>query len=394
MLEPFFYMLKGMGLPVTPTEWMTLHEALEKDLADSSLLDFYYLSRGLLVKTEQHYDIFDRAFGEFFSRFETSEEMLATILAGMKAPDEELNLSPEELAKLKKLNLSELRARFEEKYRTGHYDEHVGGNKQIGTGGRSPTGEMGDNPQGLRVGENEQGRHRRAIQVATKRRFEDLSGGRVLDTRQIQAALRRLKVMVAEGPEDQLSLEKSIDASARGGGDIELVFEAERRNRVKVILFLDAGGSMWPHAKMADLLFSAARGLFKQVDHYYFHNCVYQQVWKSFDKNERIDTAQILNEADPKSKVLFVGDAAMALSELLAVDGSIDYFQRNDLPGIKWLSKIHEQFPSSVWLNPEPQRAWNMTDSTRYIQRVFPMFPLTLEGMEEAAKFLVTGKKH
>lgn len=393
MIEPFFYMLKSMGLPVTPTEWMTLHQALDQDLADSSLLDFYYLSRGLLVKNEQHYDIFDRAFGEYFARFETSQEMLATILAGMKAPDEELNLSAEELAKLKKLDLSELRKRFEDKYKTGHYDEHVGGNEQIGTGGRSPTGDMGDNPQGLRVGEREEGRNRRAIQVATKRRFRDLSGGRVLDTRQIQAALRRLKVMVAEGPEDQLSLEKSIDASARGGGEIELVFEAERRNKVKVVLFLDAGGSMWPHAKLADLLFSAARGMFRQVDHYYFHNCIYQQVWKSFEDNERVETSKILHEADPKSKVIFVGDAAMALSELLAVDGSIDYFQRNELPGIKWLAQIRERFPSSVWLNPEPERTWNMTDSTRYIQRVFPMYPLTLEGIEEAARYLVTGKQ-
>lgn len=392
MFEPFFYLLRGQGLPVTPTEWLSLQQAVGGDLSRSSLGSFYALSRALLVKSERHYDLFDRVFAHYFAGAETSEDILETILAGMKDVDAR-QLSAEELSRLGVLSLDELRKRFQKKYEEGRYDEHVGGSEQIGTGGRSPTGDLGDNPGGLRIGEREAGRLGKAVQVATKRRFKDLSGERVLDTRQIQAALSRLKALLPEGPEDQLHLEKTIDRTARGGGEIDLVFEAERRNKVKVALFLDAGGSMLPYAKTVDLLFSAARGLFRQVDHFYFHNCLYQQIWRSFSSNERLDTDKVLRELDPRAKAIFVGDAAMALTELLARDGSIDYFLRNDLPGIGWLEKAARALPRAVWLNPLPERRWGMSDSTSYIRRIFPMYELTLDGLDQAGRYLMTGRR-
>lgn len=389
MLEPFLYMLRAQGLKVSTTEWLALQEALAKGQANSSLSDFYYLARALLVKSEEHFDLFDRTFVEYFKDFTTSDEMLRAILAGLKEA-EELNLSDEELALLKRHSLEELLERFRKKFEEGHFDQHVGGSEQIGTGGRSPTGDLGDNPQGLRIGEREQGRHKRAIQVATRRRFRDLAGDHVLDTRQIQAALRRIRSLLREGPEDVLNLERTIDATARNAGEIDLVFEAERRNKVRVALFIDVGGSMDVHAALTEKVFSAAKGLFRRLDYYYFHNCIYQEVWKSFGRNERMETEKVLRELDPGTKTIIVGDAAMALSELLARHGSIDYFSHNDVPGIRWLERLREALPNSVWLNPEPHRYWEITDSIRYVRRVFPMFELTLEGLEEASRHLMT----
>ncbi len=386
MFSDFFYGLKKIGVPVTLTEWITFHEALSQDLALSSPDRFYYLSRSLLVKTETHFDKFDRVFLHVFKGIETPEEMVEKILEGLKEVPE-LVLTEEEKALLEALDLDEVRRRFEEQYKEGHFDEHVGGNKAIGTGGRSTQGAFGYNPAGVRIGQG-RSRHKKAIQVAEERRFANYSSDMVLDVRQFKVALSRLRTLIPIGPEEELDLEKTIDETCKKD-DLTFVWERSKENSVKLVLLMDTGGSMWPYAELVSRLFSASRSLFGKLRYYYFHNCVYQDIWTDMGRNKKIKTEEILKNVDPDSKIIFVGDASMAPSELTHRDGAIDYWYSNDIPGLLWLDQFRQKFKNCAWLNPEPVRNWRHVESISLVREVFEMYPLTLDGLQEAVKDLM-----
>lgn len=388
MFTDFYYTLRGHEVPVTPTEWLTFMRALSAGSVPPTMEGFYSVGRALMVKNEGDFDRWDRAFLEYFKDVESSDDMMAKILAGLKAvPPKELTEA--EKALIEHLDLEQIRANFEKQYREGHFREHVGGSKRIGTGGTSTQGNSGFNKAGVRVGGD--GRLRRAVQIAGERKFRDYAGDRVIDIRTVQLALRRLRKLVPTGPEDELNLDRTIDATAKNAGDIDLVWQQRKLPGVRLVLLMDSGGSMWPHAELVEILFSAAKGLFREVEFFYFHNMVYDQVWRSFRTGEKLRTAELIHDRVPETKILFVGDAAMALSELLSVNGAIDYFARNE-PGIRWLARFRDKFRHVAWLNPEPAENWHYADSTARIAQMIPMFPLTLEGLEDAVRELTQGR--
>ncbi len=389
MFTDFYYALRTHEIPVSPTEWLIFMKALSEGAVPASMEGFYAVGRALLVKNESDFDRWDRTFLEYFRDVESSAEMMAKILAGLKkVPPKELTEA--EKALIQELDLDQILANFEKQYKEGHFVEHVGGNKRIGTGGTSTQGNSGFNKAGVRVGG--EGRLRRAVQIAGDRRFRDYSGDRVLDIRSVQLALRRLKKLIPTGPEDDLNLDRTIDSTAKNAGDIDMVWQRRKLPGVRLILLMDSGGSMWPYAELVEILFSAAKGLFRELEFFYFHNCIYDQVWKSFRTGEKLKTAELLHDRPPETKIIFVGDAAMALSELLAENGAIDYFAKNE-PGIRWLQRFHDKFQHAAWLNPEPPENWRYTESIQRIARVIPMYPLTLEGLDEAVKDLAGGRR-
>ncbi len=390
MFINFFHELKSAGLPVTLKEYLILMEALEARIAACRMEDFYYLSRASLVKDERNLDKFDRVFSEVFEGIESlSEDLTADI------PDEWLRaltekyLTEEEKAEIEALGgwdkiMEELKKRLEEQK-----ERHQGGNKWIGTGGTSPFGAYGYNPAGIRIGQHES-RHKRAIKVWDKREFKDLDDTLELGTRNIKVALRRLRQFARIGAPEELDLDDTIKSTANKGYlDLKLV--PERRNAVKVLLFFDVGGSMDPFIRSCEELFSAARTEFKHMEYFYFHNCVYESVWKQNHRRytEKLDTWDVLHTYGSDYKIIFVGDASMSPFELSHAGGSVEHM--NPEPGYLWLQRITEIYPSTVWLNPSPEKYWQHTQSITMIRQLMDdrMYPLTLEGLDTAMRELI-----
>lgn len=390
MFINFFFNLKSKGIPVSLHEWITLHRAISMNLNDCSLTSFYHMARSILVKNEIFFDRYDIAFLDTFKDIETTDEMLEKILDGLKKV-KELQLSEEEKRQIEQLNLDEVLKNFEEQLKQEHYKEHVGGNKAIGTGGRSTQGAWGYNPAGIRIGQGES-RHKRAIQIAEKREFRNYSSDITLDTRQMRVALSHLRSLLPMGEGQKLDLKKTIDITCKNAGEIELVWQDKEKKSSKVMLLMDVGGSMTPYSELVERLFSASASQIRKFKHYYFHNALYQDLWTDIERNSSISTMEMLKSEDTDYKVIIVGDAEMAPSELTWANGAVDYWYHNDIPGIVWMQRFKEKFKDAIWLNPLPKRSWDYVHSVRMIRDVFPMFELTLDGLDEGVKYLMTGK--
>ena len=389
MLSSFFLKLKDYKVPVSIKEWLTLLEAMQKGVISPSIDEFYYLSRIALVKDEQNFDKFDRAFGEFFKGVES----LAGV--GFDVPPEwllkqaELNLSEEEKAMIESLGgwdklMEALKKRLEEQKA-----RHQGGNKWIGTAGTSPFGAYGYNPAGIRIGQD-RSRNRSAVKVWDAREYRNLDDAVELGTRNIKVALRRLRKFARDGAPDELDLDLTIDKTARNAGWLDLQMRPERHNAVKVLMFLDIGGSMDDHIRLCEELFSAAKTEFKHLEYFYFHNCLYDYVWKDNRRrnSERIRTFDILHKYGHDYKVVFVGDATMSPYEVLQPGGSIEY--SNDESGEVWMRRILEVYSKAAWLNPEPEELWNYRQSIGVLREIMGgrMYPTTIEGLERAMRAL------
>jgi uncharacterized protein len=390
MFVEFFHQLKAAGVPVTLKEYLTLMEAMEHDLAARRVEGFYYLSRAALIKDERNLDKFDRVFGKVFKGLESTEQGLAVEIPSEwlkklveKYLTEEEKKQIEAMGGLDKL-LETLRKRIAEQK-----GRHQGGSKWIGTGGTSPFGAYGYNPEGVRIGQDEN-RNFRAVKIWDKREFKDLDDTIELGTRNIKIALRRLRKFARTGAPEELDLDGTIkDTAHKGYLDIKL--RPERHNAVKVLLFFDIGGSMDWHVRAVEELFSAARIEFKHMDHFYFHNCLYERVWK--ENRRRYDdtkpTWDVLHTYPHDYKVIFVGDASMSPYEITTPGGSIEHF--NEEAGAIWLERVARTYPACVWLNPVPENQWEMTYSVRMIRQLFGerMYPLTLDGLDRAMRELV-----
>lgn len=389
MFVDFFYILRGAGVPVTLREFLGFLDSMEARVIEPDAESFYYLARTTLVKDERYIDSFDKAFAHYFKG---AEEFIAAMLGNIPAdwldgPMDRM-FTDEEMAAIKALGgwdavLEEFRKRMEEQD-----GEHHGGDKWIGTGGTSPYGSGGYNPEGVRVGEGGQ-RQGRAIKVWEQRQYQKLSHEVTLNTRNIKLALKRLRHFTREGVPDELDLDKTIRDTARNGAMLDIAMRPARKNRVKVLVFYDIGGSMTPHVKRCEQLFSSTRGEFKHLESYYFHNCIYESVWQEESRWEgKTKTWDILHKYNRDYRVIIVGDASMSPYELVQVGGSIDHF--NDEPGMNWLARIKDAFPHTVWLNPEPQKDWQYVESIKMIHSVFDghMYPLSLDGLSQAMDFL------
>ena len=387
MFLSLFYTLRRLKVPVSVTEWMTLMEALEQGHANSSLTSFYYLARAVLIKSESYFDQYDQAFSHVFGGAELPADISQDMLDWLSDPINRLELPLEELEKMEKWDLEKLREELEKRLQE-QTERHDGGGRWVGTGGTSPFGHSGAHPAGIRIGGP--GGGGRAVQIAQARSFKNYRTDVTLDVRQIKVALKKLRQFAREGPEDELDLDASIDKTCKNAGDIELVFARERKNTVKVLLLMDSGGSMTPYSNLVNRLFSAAHQTshFRDLKAYYFHNCIYQDVYTDIYTSEAEPTANLLTNLSPDYKVILVGDAYMAPYELFSAGGAIDYYYHNDVPGAEWLKRVADHFRHCVWLNPMPERAWfHTTIST--VAKLFPMFPLTIDGVEDAVKALI-----
>jgi uncharacterized protein with von Willebrand factor type A (vWA) domain len=390
MFVTFFNELKAAKVPVTLREYLTLMEALEADLAGRLVEDFYYLARASLVKDERHLDRFDQVFGHVFRGLELmSETAEARIPAEWLKAVSELHLTEEEKRQIEALGgfekiMEELQKRLAEQQ-----GRHQGGNKWIGTGGTSPFGAYGYNPAGVRIGQKES-RHRRAIKVWDKREFKDLDDGVEIGTRNMKVALRRLRKFARTGAAEELDLDGTIRGTAHKGY-LDIRMRPERHNAVKVLMLLDVGGSMDWHVRAAEELFSAARSEFKHLEHYYFHNCLYEFVWKDNSRRwtDRIATHDVLRTYPADYKVIFVGDAAMSPYEITHVGGAVEHM--NAEAGATWLRRVGDVYAHCVWLNPVPEEQWSWTPSIKIIRQIMGrrMYPLTLAGLESAIRELM-----
>lgn len=383
MFLELFIDLRRRGVPSSLTELLTFHEALSLGLI-TDLDTLYSVGRAVLVKSEAHYDAFDQSFAQVFRGIETPVEVSDAIREWLSNPLSREHLDPEVLAKLTGLSMEELRKRFEEMLRE-QQERHDGGSRFIGTGGTSPFGQGGQHPSGVRVGA---GGGRTAVQVAEDRRYRNYRTDVALDVRQFKVALKGLRQLAREG-EEELDLDETIDETCRNAGDIELVYDRTRKNRVKLLLMMDAGGSMAPYAELVSRLFTAAHesSHFKQFHYYYFHNCVYGNVYGDIYNRERVPTERVISKHPADAKLIMVGDACMAPWELTAAGGAIYYYEQNRTPGIEWLRRLRSHFTHRIWLNPEPEAYWNHP-TIRAIGQVFDMFPLTLDGLSRAVKKL------
>ncbi len=390
MLIRFFEMLRAGGVPVSITEFLALLEALDARLIDLSVEEFYWLARTVLVKDERHYDRFDRVFSAHFKGIEQAfETLLATVPAEWLRNAAELKLTDEEKARIAALGgwealMETLRKRLEEQK-----ERHEGGSKWIGTGGTSPFGANGYNPEGVRIGQ-EGSRHRRAVKVWDKREFANFDDSIELGTRNIKIALRRLRRFARQGAADELDLDATIDSTARKAGLLDIRMVPERHNAVKVLLFLDVGGSMDDHVRICEELFSAVRGEFKHLEYFYFHNFVYESVWKDNRRrhSERTRLHELMRTYGHDYRLVVVGDATMSPYEIAQPGGSIEHW--NEEPGALWMKRLLATYPRHVWLNPEPQERWDYTPSVRMTRELFEdrMFPLTLAGLDRAMRVL------
>ncbi|MFC2060642.1 VWA domain-containing protein [Chloroflexota bacterium] len=389
MFTDFFYILRKRKVPVSITEWMTLMKALDKGCI-SNMDEFYYLARAILVKSESYYDPYDVAFQEYFQGIETTDDISDQILEWLKDPLNRMTLNEEDQALLDTMNLEDLIKELEERIKE-QTEQHDGGGHWIGRGGRSPFGHSGYHPAGIRIGGQSRGRH--AIQIAQERRFRNYRSDLTLDIRQIKMALRGLRELSRIGPEDELDLEETIDTTSKNAGEIEFVWTRSRKNAVKVLLLMDVGGSMEPFALLCSQLFSAAHASshFKDFQSYYFHNCLYDNLYQDVERQDAISTSYLLNTLEPDYKLVLVGDARMAPSELLDRNGIINFYEHNDTPGIVWLKRISDHFTHSAWLNPEDPRFW-IHPTVQMVGKLFPMFELTLDGLGQAVKKLIVKK--
>ena len=390
MLFGFFLTLRAAGLKPGLGEFLTLLEALKKHVVVYSIDDFYLLARMTLVKDESHYDRYDRAFAAYCKGVESMFDLL-----GGAIPDEWLRremeklLSDEEKAKIKSLGgfeelMETLKKRLEEQK-----ERHQGGNKWIGTGGTSPFGNSGYNPEGVRIGG--EGGNKRAAKVWEKREFKNLDDSVELGTRNIKVALRKLRKFARQGAPDVLDIDDTIASTARNAGWLDIKMVPERHNAVKVLLFLDVGGSMDPHVKVCEELFSAAKTEFKHLEYYYFHNFIYESVWKDNRRRhgERIPLFEVLRKYTPDYKVIFIGDATMSPYEILYPGGSVEHW--NEEAGAVWFKRLMDAYPRTVWLNPEHEDRWQSTPSiaaARELMGEDRMFSLTLSGLDKAIKRL------
>jgi uncharacterized protein len=390
MFVTFFHELRSAGVPVTLREYLILMEAMERDLASRQVESFYYLSRAALVKDERNLDKFDRVFGHVFRGLalvdeavnaEIPSEWLKKLAEKYLTEDEKKMI--EGMGGLDKL-METLRQRLKEQQ-----GRHQGGSKWIGTAGTSPYGAYGYNPEGVRIGQDES-RHRRAVKVWDRREFKDLDDGLELGTRNIKLALRRLRKLARTGAPEELDLEGTISGTARKGY-LDILLRPERHNAVKVLLFFDIGGSMDWHVKATEELFSAARTEFKHMEYFYFHNCLYEKVWKENRRrwDATIPTFQVLHTYPHDYKVVFVGDAAMSPYEIMAPGGSVEHF--NEEAGVAWMERVTGIYKSCVWLNPTDESEWESTQSIRMMRQIMGarMYPLTLAGLDDAMRELI-----
>ncbi len=387
MLIDFFFTLKDAKVPVSIKEFLVLLEALQKQVIDNSLDDFYFLSRATLVKDEAHYDKFDKAFGQYFHGIEALFEKLPDIPLDWLMKRMERELTPEQKAQLEKFGYDKLMDRLKELLKE-QKERHEGGNKWIGTGGTSPFGHGGTNPEGIRIGG--EGGKRSAVKVWEARAFRDYDSERELGTRNIKVALRRLRRFAREGAEDELALDDTIRATASNAGWLDLKMRPERRNKTKVLMLMDVGGTMDDHIARAEELFSAAKAEFKNMEFFYFHNCVYETLWKNNRRRhaERFATWDVLRKYPADTKLIFIGDATMSPYEILQPGGSVEY--NNEEAGAVWLQRFTHTFPKFVWLNPEPEGLWQYRQSIDVVRQLMSnrMFPVTLEGLERAMRML------
>jgi uncharacterized protein with von Willebrand factor type A (vWA) domain len=395
MFIDFFYILREAGVPVSPTAFLTLNKALGAGLI-RSIDDFYFAGRSILVKSERHFDTFDRAFAHHFEGAEMpvpegvdlSEMARALLDEWLKDPRElaaALGMSEEELAKL---TPEELIQYFLDRLKDQD-GRHDGGNRWIGTGGTSPVGHSGHHPGGMRVGGLS--RNKSAVKVAMDRRYKDYSQTGPLTEAMVGEALKRLRHMVPSGPKDQVNVEKTIYQITRNGGEIEIIFDRSLRDRLKVMLLIDNGGwSMDPYISVVQTMFDYARAQFKEVKTFFFHNTVYEYLWMDPQRRHKPLKVRDFSRLDPETRVIVVGDASMAPYELTATDGSIHIEERSGKPSIEQLRFLADSFKKSVWLNPVPGRMWHYTRTIQIIRDIFPMFELTLDGLDQAVARLMS----
>jgi hypothetical protein len=387
VLIDFFFMLKNAKIPVSIKEFLLLLEALEKDVANHSLDDFYYLARLTLVKDEAHFDKFDRAFGLYFKGIATVFEDNAAIPLDWLLKSAAKDLSPAERALIEKFGYDKLAERLQELLKE-QKERHEGGSKWIGTGGTSPFGNSGNNPEGIRLGG--ESTNRAAVKLWEQRTYRDYDTSREIGTRNIKVALRRLRKFARQGVANELALDATIRATANNAGYLDIKMQAERKNNIKILMLLDVGGSMDDHIQRTEELFSAAKSEFKNMEFYYFHNCVYDHLWHNNQRKhaERFATWDVLRKYTPDTKVIFVGDATMSPYEILRPGGAIDYY--NEEAGAEWLQRFTKAFPSYIWLNPEPENIWEYRQSVAIIRQQMNnrMVPLTLEGLERGMRML------
>jgi uncharacterized protein with von Willebrand factor type A (vWA) domain len=392
MLIDFFYTLRAAKLPVSVKEYLTLLEALQKQVVGPgsdacSLDDFYFLSRLILVKDEKHYDKFDRAFGAYFKGVEMLTDFTKEVPLDWLEKILQKELTPEQKAAIEKMGWDELmetlKKRLEEQK-----ERHEGGNKWIGTGGTSPFGNGGYNPQGIRIGGK--GGNRSAVKVWDQRSYRDYDDTQELGTRNIKVALRRLRRFAREGSAEELDLDGTIHKTAANAGFLDILMRPERHNNVKVLLLMDVGGTMDDHIARVEELFSAAKAEFKHLEFYYFHNCVYDFMWRNNKRRyaEKFETWDIIRKYNKDYKLIFIGDATMSPYEIVQPGGSVEY--NNEEAGAEWLQRLLHAFPKFAWINPEPQGVWQYRQSISIIQQIMSnrMYPLTLKGLEDAMRML------
>ncbi|MBI1779355.1 MAG: VWA domain-containing protein [Proteobacteria bacterium] len=390
MFTQFFLELRQARVPATLNEYLTLIEAMQAGIARHSIEDFYYLARASLVKDEANLDKFDRVFGRCFNGIETLDlDLVAEIPEAWLKKLAETLLSEEEKAKIEALGgwdklMATLRQRLAEQK-----GRHQGGSKWIGTAGTSPFGAYGYNPEGVRIGQ-EESRNRRAVKVWDRREYKNLDDTVELGTRNIKVALRKLRRFAREGAASELDLPGTIRSTAHNAGWLDLKLVPERHNTIKVLLFLDAGGSMDDHVRVCEELFSAVRAEFKRLEYFYFHNCPYEWVWRDNRRrfNERTSTLEVMRSYGADYKLVFVGDASMSAYEIVRPGGSVEHY--NDEPGQIWMQRLTQRYTKAIWLNPVPEERWGYTQSIRVLERLMAgrMFPLTLDGLDRGIRLL------
>lgn len=391
MFLQLFYTLRSLDVMVSPTEWMTLMEAVGKGLHNDSLDDFYFLSRSLLVKDVAKYDAFDQAFSHVFKNGPVPDSIATKeqILDWLEAARDQLYVSPEDLERMKHLSLEELLKELEDRLQT-QKEAHHGGQHWIGSGGTSPFGMKGAHPTGISFSPVRGGGG--AMLQAFERKYKNLRNDLTIDVRQMSVALKRLRVLRQNPKEEMLDLDLTIDKTCKNGGEIDLVFGAERENQVRLILAMDTGGSMEPYRRISETLFSAANGInhFKEFSAYYFHNCVYDNLYEDIEtyKYKTVDDL-IKNSKGEGYRLILMGDASMAPYELMIPNGTLERKRSSDVKGIDRLRMLKRAFPKSVWLNPVDEDGWHYYQTVGMVREVFPMFPLTVAGIERAVKELL-----
>ncbi|PRC92926.1 vWA domain-containing protein [Solimicrobium silvestre] len=387
MLIGFFFTLKDAKIPVSIKEFLMLLEALQKNIASTSLDDFYFLARIIMVKDEAHFDKFDKAFGLYFKGIDAIFEKHPEIPLDWLKKRLERELTDEQKAAIEKFGYDKLMDRLSELLKE-QKERHEGGNKWIGTGGTSPFGHGGTNPEGIRIGGK--GGKRSAVKVWEARAYRDYDTERELGTRNIKVALRRLRKFARHGVAEELALDATIQATAHNAGYLDIKMQPERKNNIKVLMLLDVGGSMDDHIARTEELFSAAKTEFKNMEFFYFHNCVYDYLWKNNQRRhaEKIPTWDILRKYPADTKLILVGDATMSPYEVLQPGGSVEY--NNEEAGATWLQRLTNTFPKHIWLNPEPEGLWEYRQSIAVIRQLVSnhMFPVTIEGLERGMQLL------